>query len=32
LEEKIADIIAWMEVQADNDNGRDEGWQIEREA
>jgi hypothetical protein len=32
LEEKIADIIAWMEIQSDNDNARDEQWRIEEEA
>lgn len=31
LEAKMADIIAWMEVQADKDNDRDEQWRIKRE-
>ena len=32
LEEKIAEVIAWLEIQADKDNARDEKWRIEREA
>jgi hypothetical protein len=32
LEAKLSDIIAWMEVQADKDNARDEERRIEREA
>ena len=32
LESKLAEIIAWMEIQADKDNARDEEWRLEKEA